>query len=120
MSYSVEQLPGEPIIIATMHDDFSMDEYGRYVEDVTALVDSLMEPMYVITVVNKNGFSFQELLEGTNISMRGSNLSLHNHPLVAGMIVVTDNKLLKLALKGMNSETFGNIQIDTYAGVSGL
>ena len=113
MTYSVEKLPDEPIVISTISASFSMDQYEQFLDDLTELLDMQTEPVYHVTVVNKHSFSFQEVLVSTNRSSRGPNPILH-HPNLAGMVTVTTNKIIRLASKGLNSEIFGNIHIDLF------
>ena len=117
MSYSVEKLPGEPIVVSTMLDDFSVaDHLPGMIDELSALFDSQPEPVYYISDVGHLSLNLEDILFGSTATARGQNPVLH-HPNIKRTILVTSSKMIKLAVKGMNSEVFGNIRIDLFETV---
>ena len=113
MSYSIEKLPDDPIIITTMFEDFSMDQSEPFLDELIDLFDSLVEPVYLIADVDRYTFSVQDMLVALNVAVQGSRAIMH-HPNLAGTVVVTSSKMMKLASKGAKSDAFGNIQTEVF------
>ena len=113
MSYSIEKLPGEPVILTIMGEDFSMEEHEEFLGELIALFDSQPEPVYLIADVENYTFSLQDLLIAVNKAARGGAAILH-HPNLAGTLTVSTSKLMRLSAKGVKSDTFGNVHAEIF------
>lgn len=110
MTYTIEKLPNEPILLQTFNPGFSMIKDGpASIEDATRLLDSLDEPVFFINDMSHSTPSFEEVLHGSNMTARQT--QLFKHPMIRETIIVTSSSLMTLAVKGMNSATFGNLQM---------
>ena len=114
MSFSVETLPGEPIIVSTVYEDFSIsDHIEEYMDQLVSMLDSQSEPVYYISDVGHLTLNLDDLVISTNASARGNKALLH-HPNIRGTVIVTNSRLFKLAVKGLDSDIFGNVHIDVF------
>ena len=114
MAYSIEKLPGEPIIIARIGADFDLtSDWAAFNQELNALLNALQEPAFYITDVLRATFGFDDLVAGVNLSARGSKPVL-KHPSIRESLVVTNNSFFKMAARGLSSVTFGNIAMKTF------
>ena len=117
MYYHIEKLPGKPIIIAALQADFKIaNDWEEFISKLMALLDDQPEPVFYISDLRQASFSFDDLLTGTNLATRGSSAVL-KHPNVRENLVITTSSMLKLAAKGLNSVTFGNIDVKVFDSV---
>jgi hypothetical protein len=118
--YHVELLSDEPILLLICTKEYSLvDDWPKVDQQCRALMDNANEPLYLITDLTEASLSLDDLVLGTNVGARGHNIGTMDqagevpafkHPNLQGLIFVTSKKLVKLALKGMDSLVFGNIQ----------
>ena len=117
MCYHIEKLPGKPIIVAALKADFNIaDDWEEFISEIMALLDDQPEPVFYISDLRQASFNFNDLLAGTNLATRGSSAVL-KHPNVRENLVITTSSMLKLAAKGLNSVTFGNIDVKVFDSV---
>lgn len=109
-NYSIEHIPGEPIIVGIFHDTFSLKEdVDSYISEVQALFDELGEGFfYVNDTRNLHVRLFQDLLVAVNKATRGLGAVLR-HPGLEEYILVTTDKLIKMSAQGLRAEVFGGI-----------
>jgi hypothetical protein len=105
-AFSIVQYPDEPIVVTTLSSSFTVAsnlaplmEQARHIFDC---VDS------VFNIVDGRGVkaTFEDLVAASNESARGANTILH-HPSIREIVVVTDDRLVALAVKGLQSPVFG-------------
>lgn len=114
-SFSFELLSDEPILIATIYPSFTLrGDFERYLSEAASTLDSLDQPVCYITNIHDIKMDvFQDFLVGINKSFRGAGAVIH-HPNYGPSIIVSTDKLMKLAAKGLNSEIFGNLSIPVF------
>jgi hypothetical protein len=115
--YKLERLGDEPIMLVTIEIDYSIardmqqsDAEGR------VLADASEQPLFWITDISKLKPSIDDLLLGSNQGARGED-PLWHHPMIREMIFVSSSPLIQLAAKGMNSVTFGNLNVQVFKSV---
>ncbi len=119
MSYTIRILPDEPIVIETLHSDFNLATEGGAAEaEMTALLESLQAPVYVIFDLHETSFGLDDLIAGANMLTRGVNDTaprrgkpFFSHPNVRQLVMVSASPVIQLAAKGMNSPIFGHRDI---------
>ena len=117
MSYIVEMLPDEPILISTLHADFDFStEAQSSTEDALALLEKVSEPVYYIADSSKVRFSFDDTIEGSNMAARGDNPLFH-HPNVKQVLLVVGDVMQEMSAKGLQSDIFGNVNVKTFASM---
>ena len=115
MPYSLELLlPEEPILIGTINDSFSLrDDLDPFLNELASILVALDQPVYYIhNVLDFKVNVFQDFLVAASKTFRGET-SIINHPNLIPVIVTTD-QLMKLAIKGINSEIFGNLDFPVF------
>lgn len=116
MFYKIERLPDLPVILATWYEGFKFLEHGQaYVADLEACVKQITTPFfYVLDLSGMHSFSLDGLVVAANAGASGD---LRRNPLNRGNIFISDADLIKLAAQGMNTESFGHLNIRIYASV---
>lgn len=110
MSYSVEKLPGEPIILYVGHQDHQVAvEIENVVLDVTRLLDAQSEPVYFVNDLRAERTpTVDELIMAADLLARKAS-AMYHHPMVRKLVVVTNNEVIRAAYQGGASKIFGNI-----------
>ena len=108
--YTVERLPDEPIILHNILADWNVSrDITDSIDECVRLLDEAAEPIYFITVMSDDvSISFHDLLVASTKLARGSNALMH-HRNLKQYLVVTHSAPMKMAVKGLNSEVFGNV-----------
>ena len=110
MSFSVEQLPQEPIVISTLHEDMAfLSEMTDLQYAVREILEGSDEPLFLIVDLQLS-MGFEEMLVGANAVGRGEQPVWH-HPKIRQVVLVAPSDFLQTVAKGMSHEMFGNLNI---------
>jgi len=110
MDYQIEQLPGEPIIVCTVREAASnAQESAAEIEKLFDLMDRQSQPVVLVFNMLRASLSLDDLIQGANVAARQK--ALYSHPMLRENVIVTQSRLIDLALKGLNSATFGHIKV---------
>ncbi len=114
-TYEIEKLPGEPILVCTLSETWSVaDDMLATIDQAMEHLDAADEPLYYIHDVSRGlKLDLKDVILATNQVARGSNALFH-HPNFKKYLVVTDLKLFELAAKGLDSEIFGNVPVAVF------
>ncbi len=114
MSFKVELLSGEPIILNTWYADFDFaNEEPMAKSDIKQLLDRANGPTHLINNWLAFSHSLEELMVGASGTTRGDNPLFH-HPNIGKIVFVTTSATMKTAAEGMASEQWGKVQIATF------
>lgn len=115
MSYSIEKLPDEPILIVTLHKEFafSRDSVAANME-AKAVLDQSKEPLYYVADTSAVRFNMDETVEGSNFASRGET-AIFQHPNIKQVLLVVGDIMQEMTAAGMRSEAFGSVNILTFA-----
>ncbi len=105
LSYTIEKLPGEPIVVQTIRSDESVAEVPDSMGTMSELLEAQSEPVFLIYDVSNASFTLDDILAGSNQASR-SEKPLLKHPKVRETIVVSTSELIKLAVKGLGTPVF--------------
>lgn len=105
--YRVEILPENLAVVVHYHDSFSMTMDLPFLnEELIQVFNNLTEKHYMILNWNPNiKVAIQEVIVAASMVARGDNASL-KHPNVIETIAISEDKMIQLASKGINSEMF--------------
>ncbi|MCA9913994.1 MAG: hypothetical protein KC496_11620 [Anaerolineae bacterium] len=111
MSFNVEQHPSSRAVVVILQQDFSMQtEYAEFRAQVRAALDEHSQPTTLIFEVRDASLTSKDLLVATD----GDSQDLLRHPNIRETIVVTEDMLVQIAAKGVNSFSFGYIKVRTF------
>src|SRR5687768_6177075 len=107
-SYTIKSNRGEPIHIVSFDWSFELERDAQNVlAEIQELLEGVGEPNAVILDMRQLYVPLSDLFGTLGFSTRtGSNLS--DHPMLAKLLLVTNNELLRLA-----SSTLGHVQAVT-------
>lgn len=115
-SFSIQQLPGEPIIIVSILEkyDFSADP-----EEANKLIlpflNSLECPVFWIVDFQPFFGSGKSISLDPLIFASNKSLEAFRHPNIRQTLFVPNNQLMELVAQGFNSQAFGNLTIKVFA-----
>jgi hypothetical protein len=116
MSYTLEKLPNEAIIVYTQgpatHETQGIVET---LDDIAHFLNAQSDAVFLIWNVGGMSIDMDDLIQSASKAGRGSNAVLH-HSRVRENVYVVSNRMVRLAIKGLESATFGRakvIQFDT-------
>ncbi|MBI5961287.1 MAG: hypothetical protein HY866_21290 [Chloroflexi bacterium] len=116
MSFKVEKLSGEPIILSTIYPDYNLfEEIAISDQAAMDLLDAATQPMFMIIDLQVQ-LDFGQITIGADIEARGSN-PLWHHKNMRQVILVTTNKMVPLAAKGMASQLYGYVNVEVFETV---
>jgi hypothetical protein len=117
MSYSYSTLDEGHILILTMHADCDVvTEMRQMMADGNALADQSPAPIIVINDARLLYFAnLNHLLEAVNaVRTVEPQHRVNRHPKVIKSLSVISSRTMQLAAKGLNTATFGHIQVSMF------
>jgi hypothetical protein len=113
MSYSIEKLPNEPIIVQILNEDYTFGgEASPSMKELTQLLDAQPEPIWLIMDMSAVTLSLDDAIQAASMATEQHKLLKHRN--TRESILVTDKRLIKLMAQGMNNPIFGNIVLKTF------
>jgi hypothetical protein len=111
MGFTVEKLPGEPIVIYTqISGGNASDEMKLSIAENVRVLDAQTEPVYLINDMRAHKLNLDQILQGASMVARGDNALLH-HPMIRENIFVVTDPMMKTAITGLSSATFGQVKM---------
>jgi hypothetical protein len=110
MSYTIQKLPDEPIVVAISHADFSGAEGADMMDELYATLDAQTEHVYLVSDMSAVNLSVDDMLQGASLVTRGQKPVLL-HPNITETIIVATSAFIRLATKGLASPIFGSQHI---------
>jgi hypothetical protein len=115
MSYTIEVLPGEPIIFAALSESFSIER------DLPVAIGTILELLEGMDgkcffIVDSGGFvpDLHGIVTSASMMARGENPVWH-HPNIWEVIVVTSVSIVKLGAEGLRHAAFGHLKIQAFS-----
>ena len=117
MTFTIELLPDEPIMLLTFSEDFKVGQHIAASDDATrALLDTVNEPVFNVLDLRKVSMSFDDIMLGSNTGARSSN-PIWKDPRIRETLFVSNMSLVNIAVKGLRSATFNNIKAQAFSSV---
>lgn len=113
MSFTVEKMPGAPIILYVQHTSDIMPELEEALASMIAALDEQPEPAFMIFDVRGISMGLDDLTKSATMVSRGAGALLHHANLREGLMVSTDG-MIKLAAKGLKSAAFGGVNLPVF------
>jgi hypothetical protein len=112
MYFDVKKVADAPVVLATWYEGFKFSEHGaQFSQETNAIFDEQQDPVfYVLDLSHLQTISIEGL---TLVAHSGARVltSTHRHPKNRETILVSKKDIVKLAVKGVASPVFGNMNI---------
>lgn len=116
MSYTLETLDDGHILLLTLNKDFDMA--AEMIQSSRETFDLLEAgPDHVVFVSDGRALetsTLADILAGANAVRSPETKRVMSHPKRITSLSVTDSKLLRLSVKGLNSATFGFVEVTIF------
>jgi hypothetical protein len=112
MRHHIEKLANEPIVIVTPSSTLqSEEELKADMASDMAFLAKLTEPVFFVIDLTNSPLehSLNDVAIASNIAAR--QLNMFQHPNIRKAIFVTTNKMLRLAVEGLDSEVYGFVKV---------
>ena len=108
------KLPDEPIVIFTLSGSAAdLSDSERDILQLNSFFDRLSTPVFLILDMSNAQVGLDDLLHGASDVYRGDN-PVFKHPNIHEILHISDDPMLEMAAKGLDSETFGNVKIQLF------
>ena len=109
MNYKVEVLPDVPVVLLSMFEQYSFATDDLEADkEIIAILEESDEPMFFVVDTTRRPLSLEDVIHAANKDARGEDPLFH-HLKMRGLIVVTTSDMVRLAARGLNTITFGNV-----------
>jgi hypothetical protein len=116
VSYTLETLDEGHIILLTLNADFDMA--AEMIQSSRETFDLLEAgPDHIVFISDGRELqtnTLNDILQGANAVRSPETKAVMNHPKRLTSLSVTSSKLLQLAVKGLNSATFGFMEVTIF------
>ena len=115
MYFDVKKLTDVPAVIGSWYEGFKFMEHGpQYSKKLNAVLDEQQEPVfYVLDLSELHTISVNGVMEVANTGAKVFT-SGHHHALNRETVLVSQKNIVKLAVKGVASPAFGNMEIKLF------
>jgi hypothetical protein len=106
-------LPGEPILLQTMAEDFDYRvDTPRDLEQITRILEEQTRPIYYIIDVTHMKMGLDDLMAAASGATRQA--EMFKHPKLLETLVITQSRMFDLAARGLSSPIFGGIKMRVF------
>lgn len=117
MSYTIEHRKNISSVVVIVGDDFSMqDELHPLCQEVWDIFEQSNSSLFYISDASNLSLTFEELVQATNVLVRGE-FPFATHPKFKALFLVSDDPLVTVGAKGMSSDAFGNIWVEIFTSL---
>jgi hypothetical protein len=116
MPFTIDRLADIPVLLFVQNGSPVAAEAGSIVSGLIAALDVQREPVFLIVDARALTLSLDELTGAAGNAAQRPDGLLH-HANVRENLVVTGDGILKLAVYGMRSKTFGGVKIRPFSTV---
>lgn len=105
-TYTFDKLPDEPIVLSVVTEAWRLPDLEGVIDKFQDLLDTSGIPLFFISDLTNIKINLEDVIQAVSLVSRGHGPVLH-HPMVRGLLVVTQSKMLELSALGMRSKIFG-------------
>ncbi len=114
MSYTIELLPGEPILLSNIHADFNVgQELLEAVNQLTRMLDAADGQLYYVTKLENFSLSFGDMVQVLS-RLTSGDLAFMKHPNLYKVVVVANNDLIRLGSNALSQTQYGGVRVDVF------
>jgi hypothetical protein len=115
MSYTIDFREDLATIVTDLSDDFDVyQELPEFCHKIYDILEQSPHPLRYISKTDAQVTSVDDIVAAINMLVRGD-YPVASHENFMELILVTGNRLAELAVKGMDSEAFGNVHVEVFA-----
>jgi len=116
MPYTIETLDEGRIILQTFSKDFDMaTDMARSWQECVALLDQSNHKMVLISDSRSLKLrNIEDIIQAANMARSSESKKLTQHPNLIKSVTITSSKVGHMAIKGLNSAAFGNLDIPVF------
>jgi hypothetical protein len=109
--YTVDLVPNEPIILEVLGEDYQTAKHLlSSIGEINQQLDAARDPLILIMDLRQAPMGLDDIIAGANAATRMSGML--KHPKLRRSIIVSDNRMMELAARGMNTPIFGHIKME--------
>lgn len=114
-NFTLEQLPDQPVLWLTLQPSYVAErDLAASNPAVYDALERAQAPLHYIIDTRHVSFTIEDMLQVASATSRGEK-STFNHPNTRGVIVITENTTVKMALAGLDSDVFGHVKVSVAA-----
>jgi hypothetical protein len=117
MSYTLELLDEGHIVIVTLGADFdALTEMKASIQERMALMET--GPNHIVYITDSRNYyptKIEDLILAANQVHTPESKLFTQHPKMLKRVTITNNKLGLVAIKGLNTAAFGNLEMSVFA-----
>ena len=113
MSYSITPVDNGHILLFTMNHDFEPAvDMPQYLPECYQFLENGPDPIIIITDTTRAPMrNMDDLIQGANSIRTSLAQQINNHPKLLKSITVISNRIVQVAMKGLNTATFGFVDV---------
>jgi hypothetical protein len=114
-SYTIERHPTLPVVILSSFESWNMSrDLPPAIDGVRQILDAANTPLFfVIDSLRQPAVNLPDVIMATNYTAR-LETPIFRHPNMRELLMVSQLKIVELAMKGLQSDVFGNIKVKTF------
>ncbi len=117
MTYKIERFNDLPMILSNWDADFSVgNDLVTYNTELATMLDAETHPVYHIVDMREVKMTFTDVMSAIQIGIKGEQATA-NHRNIKQIVVVTHSRMINMAAKGLNTVSFGNIDMAVFETV---
>ncbi len=114
MSFRVELLAGEPILLVTVPEDFDVkNELPAAIERIREILDDSEEPVYYATDVHPFQMSFDDMMAALRLLTQGE-MAVLRHPNIRAVLVTAGDTMVRMAAKALALVPYGGLSVKIF------
>ena len=103
-----------PVMIAVLEKDFVIaEDWAPGEAEMRQVLDSREEPLFFISDFRELKLNLDDVIAGANIGSRGQD-PIWQHPKIRGVYLISNLKIVELAVKGLSSPVFGYPKVKAF------
>ena len=117
MGFEIAKVGNEPIIVETMHTDFSLkNDLPVSIDQLQVMLDEVNEPHTFIIDATEARLTFGDAIAGMASVTRG-NTAVFKHPNLRQLLVVTTSNLVELTTRAFGQEQYGGVKSEAFGSL---
>jgi hypothetical protein len=114
MSYTVEKLPGEPILISVMGEAYDIGrDVSASAQQLLDLLETMDVPVFLVADMREIRANFGDVVAGLGAATRGE-AAVFRHPNIREVVVVTTSDLLGMGAKALGQLQYGGLRASVF------